>query len=136
VAERLDGIRLTGEETRWAAWLIRVGVTTVESRDGTVPAAALRLRDQLARFARREPADPQASVIAETANSPGGSDPAVSDRQITVTAAAARLGVSEQAVRRWCRSGDLIAWRDAPAGPWIIDEHSADALAASRTAGE
>jgi hypothetical protein len=127
----IEGLLLTREEAAAVALLARAGADALQRRNGAIPAAAVRLVEQLAEFGRRTP-DVQDSGIAEPANPDGCPDPASSGPRIGVTAAATRLGVSPQAVRRWCRRGDLSARRDRPGGPWTIDTRSADALAARR----
>jgi len=116
--------------------LAGAGVDALRRRNGTVPPAAVLLVDQLAKFGRRRTPQTQGSAVGEHANPADDCDPAISDLRIGVTEAAARLRVSEQAVRRFCRLGDLIAWRPAPGAAWIIDESTVDALAARRAAGE
>ena len=134
MAEKLSGVRLSDEETRLAAYLVRAGVAAIERQSGTLPAAAVRLRDQLDMFARRI-SYAQASAESEPANLPACPDPAESasllHRQISVTAAAALAGVSRQHIRRLCRRGVLIAaW--SPAGTWQIELWSLEELAARR----
>jgi hypothetical protein len=134
VADRVDGLILTREEACGAAIFMRVGIDQLARRNGTVSPAAVLLAGQLERFGRETP-DMQASAPAEKTNPGPGPDRAGS-AAISVTAAAGLLSVSAQRIRGWCRSGDLIAWRDAPGTPWKIDELSAAALAARRSAGE
>lgn len=124
------GVVLDGEDLPLAAVLARLGVAYLQRVNGTVPAAAVQLRDQLAAFAaettsvlvsdERETAKPGAAVTV------AGSGP----QMMTVRAAAGLLGISPQAARGLCRAGGLLATRDA-AGHWQIDADSA-ALAARR----
>jgi len=46
--------------------------------------------------------------------------------------AAAVLGVSEQAVRLWCRTGVLPAYRPAGTKKWLIDPEEFDAWVKKR----
>jgi excisionase family DNA binding protein len=130
----VEGLLLSREDAQAAAALARLGLDALRYRNGSVSPGAVRLVEALAAFARREPADAQASAIRETANPADDPDTALSDRQVGVTEAARRLGVTVPAVCRWCRLGDLIAWRPAPGAAWIIDESTVDALAAARRA--
>ena len=129
---RVDGILLESDDVALAAVLVRAGVAYLQRANGSVPHAALRLRDQLAAFAARETAALLASAERESAN------PAVTltvedsfPQQMTVRTACGLLGLSPQAVRGHCRSGALAAIR-SPAGNWQIDAHSAAAMAARR----
>jgi hypothetical protein len=125
------GVVLDGEDLALASVLARLGVAYLQRVNGSAPAAAVRLRDQLQAFARettsvlisdeRETAKPAAVVVV------GESLP----QMMTVRAAAGLLGISPQAARGLCRAGDLLATR-SPAGAWQIDADSAAALAARR----
>jgi excisionase family DNA binding protein len=128
--QELDGIRLSADEAALAAVLVRAGVAALGQRNGQVPAAALRLRDELASFAR-EIRFAQVGGSRETAKLPGGQDAPPSGQRVTVAEAAARSGFSPQYVRRLCASDELTAVR-SPGGAWLIDEWSLDELAARR----
>lgn len=131
---RVDGVVLDGQDLALAAVLARLGVAWLERRDGTVPPAALRLRDQLAAFAR----ETTSVVVSDDRESRNPSClPIVAQSvpaEMTAHAAAGLLGISPQAVRGMCRSGALIAVRSA-AGHWRIDTGSAAVLAARRREG-
>lgn len=124
MAERVTGLLLLPGEAALAAYLVRAGVATIEQRNGSAPADAVHLRDQLAAFARetRETSTAQARARRESSERLILADPAGSpDMQaMTVTEAAGLLGVSEQTIRSRCRRGDLPAAR-SPAGRWLID---------------
>jgi hypothetical protein len=130
----VEGLLLTREEADAVAGLARLGVGVLRYRNGAVPATAIRLVEVLAEFGRRTPAG-QVSGMSETVNLASGADLPCSGPRIGVTAAAERLSVSAQTVRRFCRRGDLTAWR-TPAGAWTIDSRSATALAGRRAAEE
>ena len=129
MAERVDGLLLTREEAAAAAILAGLGVDTLRRRNGTASPAAVRLVDVLAGFGRTPPV--QASGMTETVNMASDADPACSGPRIGVAAASRLLGVSAQTTRRFCRRGDLTAWR-TPSGAWTIDSRSAAALAGRR----
>jgi hypothetical protein len=130
VAEQLAGFCLSDDEIVLAAVLVRAGAAAIESRNGSMPAAAARLRDQLAMFARRIQLA-QASAAGEHANLPGCPDGAASGARISVAAAARMAGFTPQHIRRLCHRGDLAAVR-APSGHWLIEAWSAGILAARR----
>jgi len=125
------GVLLDGEDLALTAVLARLGVAYLQQRNGAAPAAAVRLRDQLAAFAA-ETASVLVSDGRETAKPPGAVIVGQSlPQMMTVRAAAGLLGISPQAARGLCRTGELTAIRDA-AGHWQIDTGSAAALAARR----
>ena len=125
------GVVLEGDDLAVAAVLARLGVAYLQHRNGTAPAAAVRLRDQLAAFAA-ETVSVLVSDGCETAKPPGGVIVGESVPQMmTVRAAAGLLGISPQATRGLCRTGQLLATR-SPAGHWRIDTDSAAVLAARR----
>lgn len=57
----------------------------------------------------------------------------VADPQLQVIP---RLGVSEQAVRLWCRKGVLPAYRPAGTRQWLVDSERFEAWLHSRQTGE
>jgi hypothetical protein len=128
MAERLDGVRLADDEVALVAALVRAGVAAIESRNGSVPPAALWVRDRLAMFARRT-SYAQARAPGEHANMAVASSPPPSAARVTVAEAAARTGYSPQHIRRLCDSGALTAARSA-AGAWEIEAWSLEKLAA------
>jgi len=126
------GVVLDGEDLVRLARLVRDGVVYRQrTNGGGVQPADLSLRDQLLAFAA-ETASVQVSEPAKAAKVAASVTVAESlSAEMTVQAAAGLLGISPQAVRGLCRTGDLIATRDA-AGRWQIDADSAAALAARR----
>lgn len=135
MADRVDGILLSRDEARRLVILARLGAVRLEARNGCIAPGLARLLEQLEEFGRRNQGS-QVSAGRETANGLIVADPADFGSKITVTAAAARLGVSPQTIRCWCRGGDLIGWRPPAGGPWIIDGGSVATLAATRNAGK
>jgi hypothetical protein len=128
---RVGGVLLDGEDLALAEVLVRLGVAYLRYRDGTVPAAAVRMREQLTGFARETTAA-QASAAGESAKPSAAVIVAESaPAEMNVQEAAGLLGISPQAVRRLCRTGALVAAL-SPAGRWDIDPGSAAALAARR----
>jgi len=55
---------------------------------------------------------------------------------LKVGAVAARLGVSEQAVRLWCRTGVLPAYRPAGTRQWLVDPERFEAWLQTRATEE
>jgi len=51
---------------------------------------------------------------------------------LKVGAVAAQLGVSEQAVRLWCRTGVLPAYRPAGTRQWLVDPERFEAWLRTR----
>lgn len=124
---RAAGVLLDGDDIRLAAVLVRLGVAYLQRVNGTVPAAALALRDQLAAFAR-ETSPPLASAMRETGKPAAAAIVADSGAQMmTVRMACELTGLSPQAVRGHCRTGKLLATR-TPAG-WQIDPATLASLA-------
>ena len=129
---RVDGVLLKDDQLALAAVLVRLGVAYLQRVNGTVPADALQLRDELAGFAARETSAVLVSAECETAKPAAMVIVAESlPAEMTVQAAAGLLGISPQAVRGLCRSGVLTAIRSV-AGHWQICADSAAALAARR----
>lgn len=127
----VDGVVLEGQDLALDAVLVRLGVAHLQRVNGTVPATAIRLRDELAAFAARETAAVVVSASCETAKPAAMVIVAESlPAEMTVQAAAGLLGISPQAVRGLCRSGALLAVRGP--GGWRIGADSAADLAAKR----
>lgn len=55
---------------------------------------------------------------------------------LKVGAVAAQLGVSEQAVRLWCRTGVLPAYRPAGTRQWLVDPERFEAWLQTRATEE
>lgn len=126
----VDGVVLEGQDVALTARLVELGVDRLQRVNGTVPPDALRMRDELAMFARRS------SLVQVTGNGAHANvldpaDPAASVPQATVAEAAEQTGYSAQHIRRMCASGALAAIRSA-AGHWQIDGWSLEKLAAQR----
>jgi hypothetical protein len=124
-------VALEGAELRMVAALVAIGVRHLERTDGGVQPDACRLRDELAAFARATrlaSGGPGRGCAAESGMP--DIDLMMPGSPLTVTAAAALLGISEQAVRARCSSGSLAAVKGR--GGWEIDAGSAAALAAVR----
>lgn len=126
----IDGtIIVDPSEVGLLAVFVREGVGSLGARRGLPPLTAplLAAVEQGAANARAAAA---ARSGAGTAVSATSANPALSTA--TVTEAARRLTVSEEYVRRLCRSGGLVAERRGPV--WTINTDSLASFALSRQA--
>jgi hypothetical protein len=126
---QVGGVLLDGQDVALAAVLARIGVAWLQRTNGTVPAEALFLRDQLTEAARKLAA--QASGQAGSAEAAAAVGVAESGpAEMTTAQAAAVLGISGRAVRSLCRTGALDAVLSRTG--WRIDAGSVTAEAARR----
>jgi hypothetical protein len=131
---QVAGVLLEGDDILLAEYLIRHGIRYLQRMNGgAVDVRALALHHQFAaEAARNQPA--QVSVAAGSAEA----DAVVVvanclPQRMAAQVAAARLGVTDRAVRNWCQAGALAGRKQG--GRWQIEEWSVTVLAAARRKG-
>jgi hypothetical protein len=144
MGEHIDGWLLSPQECEGIAIVALYGIASYEQRNGAVAGPVREAVARMDRYARRTLARtlaPQVSGDGSDGREPANPAdyaglPVSAVAGISVAEAASLLGVSAQAVRRFCRTGDLYATRIPATAPWMINPRSAAALAARRAEQE